>query len=160
MQRYQFPPARRAFYVPGRGLSGLGDAGAEPVQWRATAYISGLNGSWGECQTRFGNLLAQRGFTVSRITYDTVTLLPPTYALIFNGYAPQGIDGAESLVADIAENAGFAVERNSITFHHGGTVSPGSNNGNGGGGGDDPTDHTQLYIAGAVVLAALLLFRH
>jgi hypothetical protein len=122
------------------GLSGLGDAASVYFTWRAPTQISlgsFLTDGWNAAQSRLGNKLAERGVRITKITSAAISYFPQLrYALVVNGYAPPGIDGFESLVADYADAEGFRVDRSGIEFRAGGTAKPGD----GAGGGDDEED--------------------
>lgn len=138
-----------------RGLGGLGeDAGSVYVQWKAQAELStgGLfGGGWDKAAQRAANSLAQRGWSISQVTWDWDVSLNP-YTLILRAYAPVGLDGAENLIADTFESAGFKVDRSTIWFKVGGTkVSDGDT------GDDDEKGNGQtVLIVGALLLLLFL----
>jgi hypothetical protein len=153
------------FYIreqPGLTLArprGMGDlSGMEYVTWRANSYLPLSDlfsaGTWNGAQTKLGNLMAQRGWSVVRVGWEVANYIPLSYNLVVTAYLPQGIDGAESVIADLAEAAGFSIDRSTINFHAGGTPSPGD--------GTTPKDKdkqdwTPFYIGGAALLLVLLL---
>jgi hypothetical protein len=147
---YGWPAPYRSHGI-GR-LSG-DESGKVYVTWKAPAVIGLFSGAgWDVKQQRLGNLLAQRGYDVVSITWDWASYVPVSYNLVIHAYLPQGVDAAESVLADLAEQAGFSVDRSAISFQHGGQPSPGD-----GGNDDKKPDNTMLYVAGAALLLVLVM---